>query len=199
MSNKKHLGLFRSYLPHLNLELCIVYFMDSLFSKEYSVKISKNFPIGLTGPQSFSLGKIHCNMFEFGALGLVSIISPSSELEIMHRFFCWIPYSLKNSLTKFENFLSTRSTGWEPAQPVRRISIKVNYWSRFEFGAPELVLVISPSSELQIVLCFFFCFLILQGTFYQFFKIFLSWLDRLASGSTGSLNQLVWSIVFGGF
>ena len=96
-------------------------------------------------------------MSEFGALGLVSIISPSSELEIMHHFFCWIPYSLKNYLTKIENFLSTISTGWESAQPVRRISIKVHYWSRFEFGAPELVLVISPSFELELH-SVFFCF-----------------------------------------
>ena len=98
----------------------------------------------------------------------------------MHHFFCWIPYSLKNYLKKFENFLSTGSTRWEPAQLVRRISIKVHYWSRFEFGAPELVLVISPSSELGITLCFFVGFHILQGTFCQIFKIFLSRLDWLA-------------------
>ena len=125
-------------------------------------------------------------MSEFGALGLISIISPSSELEIMHRFFCWIPYSLKNSLKIFENFLSIGSTVWEPTHPVRRISIKVHYWSKFEFEAPELVLVISPSSELGLTLRFFFFFgfPILQGTFYQIFKNFLSQLDQLASGST---------------
>ena len=94
-------------------------------------------------------------MFEFKALGLVLIISPPSELKIMHCFFCWIPYLLKNSLKKYENFLSIGSTGWEPAHPVRWISIKVHYWSRFEFGIPELVLVISPSSELRITLRFF--------------------------------------------
>ena len=138
-------------------------------------------------------------MSKFGALGLVSIISSSSELKIMHHFFCWIPYSLRNSFIKFENFLSTGSTGWEPAQPVRRISIKVHYWSRYEFKATELVLVISPSYELGITLHFFFGFLILKGTFYQIFKIFLSRIDQLASDSTGSSSQLVWSIDFGGF
>ena len=97
-------------------------------------------------------------MFEFGALGLVSIISLSSELEIMYHFCCWIPYSLKNSLTKFENFLLNGSTGWEPAHSVRRILIKVHYWRRFKFGAPKFVLVISPSSELRITLSFFFFF-----------------------------------------
>ena len=138
-------------------------------------------------------------MSEFGALGLVSIISPSSELEIMHRFFCWIPYSLNNPMKKFEKFLSTRSTGWELTQPVRRISIKVHCWRRFEFGAREIVLVISPSSELGISLRFFFGFLILQRTFFQIFKKFLIRLNRLASGSIGSLCQLVWSTYFGDF
>ena len=135
-------------------------------------------------------------MFEFGALWLVSIISLSSELEIMHCFFCWIPYSLKNSLTKFENFLSTGSTDWEQAQPVRLISIKVHYWSSFEFGALELVLVISPSSKLEITFRFFF-FLLVSLFFKEhsikFSKKFLNRLDRLASGSIGLLSQLVWS------
>ena len=35
------------------------FLMDSLFSKENSVKISKFFLTGSTGPQSFSLGRIH--------------------------------------------------------------------------------------------------------------------------------------------
>ena len=74
----------------------------------------------------------------------------------MHRFFCLIPYSLKNYLKKFENFLSTGSTGWEPAQPVQWISIEVHYSSMFKFGAPELVLVISTSSRLEIMHHFFF-------------------------------------------
>ena len=135
-------------------------------------------------------------MFEFGALRLVLIISFSSELEIMHRFFCWIPYSLKNSLKKIENFLSTRLTGWEPAQSVRRISIKVHYWSRFEFGAPKLVLVISLSSELGTTL-HFCCWIPYSSR--NILSNFISRLDRLAFGSTTSSSQLVWSIDFGGF
>ena len=58
-------------------------------------------------------------------------------------------------MTKFENFLSTGSIGWEPTHPVQRISVEVYYLSKFKFGAPELVLVISPSSELEIMHCFF--------------------------------------------
>ena len=109
-------------------------------------------------------------MSKFEAPELVSIISPSLELEIMHYFFCWISYSLKNSLKNFENFLSTRLNSWEQAQPVWRISIKVHYWSRFEFGAPELVLVISPSSELGITLYFFFDSLFFKESFVKFSK-----------------------------
>ena len=42
--------------------------------------------------------------FKFGASKLVLVISPSSGLEILHRFFHWIPYSLRSVLTKFEIF-----------------------------------------------------------------------------------------------
>ena len=64
----------------------------------------------------------------------------------MHRFFFfWIPYSLRNALKKLEIVFSTGSTGWESAHPVQRISVEVHYGSTFKFGAPEFVLVISPS------------------------------------------------------
>ena len=58
------------------------------------------------GPPRFYLNRSLLEYVELGALGLISIISPSSKLEIMRRFFYWIPYSLKNYLTKFENFAS---------------------------------------------------------------------------------------------
>ena len=72
------------------------------------------------------------------------------------------PFLLLDSLLieeffeKIENFFSTGSIDWEPAQSVRRISIKVHYWSKFDFRALELVLVISTSSELEIALRFSF-------------------------------------------
>ena len=112
------LGLFWSYLPHPNLELHTIFYIDSLFFKEHSFKISNIFSTSSTGSQSFSLGRIHWSRFEFIALGLVLIISPSSELRIAHHFF----YGL----------------------------------------------------------------IILQGTFCQIFKNFLNRLDQLASDSTGS-------------
>ena len=63
------------------------FFIDSLFFKEYYVKISKFFLTGSTGPQSFSSTKVRRSKFEYGALGLVLIISPSFELGIVYHFF----------------------------------------------------------------------------------------------------------------
>ena len=117
---------------------------------------------------------------KFGGLGLVSIISPSSELKTMYHFFCWIPYSLNNSLTKFDNFLSTESTGWEPAQPVQWIAVEVHYSSKFKFRAAEFVLVISPSFGLEIIhRLFFLDFLLFKEHFFKFSNFFstfaMSW------------------------
>ena len=81
------LGLFRSYLPHLNSESHTIFFMDSLFFKEYSIKISNFFLISSTSPQSFSSARVHWSMSEFRALRIVSIISLSSKFRIMHHFF----------------------------------------------------------------------------------------------------------------
>ena len=55
---------------------------------------------------------------------------------------------------------------------VRQISIKVHYWSKFEFGAPKLVLVISPSSELRITLRVFFYSLFFKEHVVKFSKFF---------------------------
>ena len=111
---------------------------------------------------------------EFGALRLISIISPSSEIKIMHSLFCWIPYSLKNSLKKFENFLSIEWTGWEPAHQAQWISVQVHYSSRFKFGAPEFVLVISPSFRLEIMHSFFFWITYSSRNILSNFQIFFS-------------------------
>ena len=50
--------------------------------------------------------------------------------------------------------------------------------SKFEFEALELVLAISPSSNLGIAHCFFHGLLLLQGKFYKNFIFFLNRLDR---------------------
>ena len=41
---------------------------------------------------------------KFGALELVSIVSPLSELRIVHCLFCWIPYSPRRFMLKIHNF-----------------------------------------------------------------------------------------------
>ena len=92
-------------------------------------------------------------------------------------------------MTKFENFLSSVLTGWEPAQPVRRISVEVHYWSKFEFGAPELVLIISPSSELGIPHYFLFLFWTPYSSrnILSNFSFFLNQLGTDLAGSSGHL------------
>ena len=103
-------------------------------------------------------------------------------------------------MKKFENFLLTGSTGWEPAPLVQWISVEVHYSSRFKFGAPELVLVISPSLGLKIMhRLFFLDSLLFKEHFIKFSIFFLNRLDRLGTGSSISLCQLIWSIDFGDF
>ena len=41
---------------------------------------------------------------KFGALELVSIVSPLSELRIFHCLFCWIPYFPRRFMLKIHNF-----------------------------------------------------------------------------------------------
>ena len=53
-SNTEHLGLSQSYLPHPNSKSCTVFFMDSLFFKEYYFKFSNFFSTVSTG----SLGQL---------------------------------------------------------------------------------------------------------------------------------------------
>ena len=110
--------------------------MDSLFFKEHSVKILIFFSTSLTGSQSFSLGIIHWSRSEFGALGLVLIISPSSNLRIAHRFFFINSLFFKKHFVKISKFFSTSSTGWHPVQLVHQVSL---------YGALILV-ILEPNS-----------------------------------------------------
>ena len=59
-SNTEHLGLFWSYLPHLNSELRIIFLLDSLFFKEYCIKIWEFFSTGqlISWPDGRSIGSI---------------------------------------------------------------------------------------------------------------------------------------------
>ena len=123
----------------------------------------------------FSLVGVYRGMLRFGALGLVLIIAPSFKLGIAHHFFSWIPYSSRNILSNFQDFL-------QPVQPVHRVSrcrtlIFGNYFDHISlFRTRNCV----P---------FFYGFLTLPGTFCQIFKIFCNQFDRLASGSAGSASS----------
>ena len=87
-SNTEHMGLFRSYFLHPNSESHILFFFNGLLVLQGIFFQKFNFfSTGSIGPQSFSSVGVHRSRFEYGALGLVSIISPSFELGIMHRFF----------------------------------------------------------------------------------------------------------------
>ena len=84
-------------------------------------------------------------MLRFGALGLVLIVSPSSKLGIKNRFFLWIPYSSRNILSNFQNFLQL-------------LGIQFNRFiesAGVEHYFLVIVLIISPSSELGIMHRFF--------------------------------------------
>ena len=102
-------------------------------------------------------------------------------------------------MKKIDNFLSNGSTGWELAQPVRRISIEVHYSSRFKFEAPELVFFISPSFELEIMHCLFLWIPYSLRNIIPNVNKLLNQLDWLETGSSGSLCQLVQSTNFGDF
>ena len=56
------------------------------------------------GPPRFWLNQNLLEYVKFGALELVSIVSPLSELGIVSRLFCWIPYFPKRFLLKIPNF-----------------------------------------------------------------------------------------------
>ena len=96
-----------------------------VFSSFWSL-VMANFPIcshhaigkEVGPPKNFSLVGIHLSRSEFGALGLVLIISPSSNLRIMHHFFLWTPYSSTNILSRFQNF----------SQPDRPVGIQFNWF-----------------------------------------------------------------------
>ena len=52
-----------------------------------------------------------CLQPSFRALGIVWVSSHLFRVGIVHRLFCWIPYSIRNVLKNFENYS-------QPVQPV---------------------------------------------------------------------------------
>ena len=52
------------------------------------------------------------------ALDIVWVNSQSFGVGIVHGLFCWIPYSVRNVLKKFENFSQLVKPVGEPDHPV---------------------------------------------------------------------------------
>ena len=64
-----------------------------------------------------------------GTHWLVLVISPSSELRIVHRFFCWIPYSSRNIWSKFENY----------SQPLYQMGNRLNRFDKFSQSVDRFI------------------------------------------------------------
>ena len=133
-------------------------------------------------PKNFSSVGIHRSRSEFRALGLVLIISPSSDLGIMHRFFLWTLYSSRNILSKFQFFFSIGSTS---SQSFSSIGI---HRSRSEFGALGIVLIISPSPESESHIVFFMDFLFFKEHFVKISNFFSTSSIGSQSFSLGRLH-----------
>ena len=147
------------------------------------------FSIGSIGPQSFSSVGVHRSRFEYGALGLVRIISPSSKLRIAYHFFMDSLF-FKEYYVKISIFFSTGSTG-----PQNFNSVGVHR-SRFKYGA--LCLLFSHISFIRTQNCvpFYFLFFMDSLFFKEYsFKISIFFSIR----STSLLGQLVQGTDFGDF
>ena len=123
-------------------------------------------------------------------LSLVQVHLRSNVVQVCSSFWSSVKVNLPSC--------SHHAIGKEVRPPKNFSSVGIHR-SRFEFRAFGLVLIISLSFDLRIVHRFFYGLIILQETFYQNFKIFLNRIDRLASSSTGSSSQLIWSTDFGDF
>ena len=58
---------------------------------------------------------------KFGALELVSIVSPLSELRIVHRLSCWVPDFVRKVLKIFQIFCQPSGPVGKQNQPVHLV------------------------------------------------------------------------------
>ena len=100
-SNSNHPSLFWSYLPHLTSESYVVFFLDSLFFKKYSIKISYFFS---TVSTSWELVESNYRASMYGALILV-ILEPKFYLVRAHKLHITPRNSLGLVLGHFVGFL----------------------------------------------------------------------------------------------
>ena len=120
----------------------------------------------LRPPKNFILGRIHWSKSEFGALGLVLIISPSFELGIMHHFFYGLLIHQGTLCQNLKFFIN-----WIDRFP-KSFKLGRIHWSRSKFGALGLVLIISSSFDLRIMHRFFMDSLFFKELSIKISKIF---------------------------
>ena len=117
---------------------------------------------------------------------LVSIISPLSELRIERRFFCCIPYSLRNILVNFEIFS-------QPFGPVE------HWFNMLCWAASVLENTSGCFSRFSLIRTRNHApFFLLDSLFFKEYSVKISYffLDRIdwsESGTAGSSGQLTWS------
>ena len=161
--------------------------MDFLLFHKYFIKFSRFFATGSTGWHPVQpLHRVsRCRTLIFG--NYFDHISLFRTRNCIPLFFMDSSLFQKHSI-KFSRFFATGSTSWHPIQSVQpvhwvsqcRTLIFGNYFDH-----------ISLFRTRNCVPLFFHGFLTLPETFYQIFKIFCNWFDRLTSGSAGSSSQLV--------
>ena len=123
---------------------------------------------------------MHGSKSEFGALGLVLAISPSSNLGIAHCFFHGLLLLQGKFYKNFIFFLNRLDRS-------PKFQFRQNAWEQIRIRSTRAcfghISLIQPWNRIPF---FFHGLLIIQGTFCQNFIIFLNRFDWLAFGSTGS-------------
>ena len=158
--------------------------MDSLFFQEHFVKFSKFFTTGQLVGSLFSRFSrfIESAGVEHWFFVIALIISPSSELGIMHRFF-------NGFLTLLGTFCQIFRIFFPSVLPV---AIRFDRFSTIAgslcqpWGTPAFLCLVLTHPGLELRTVYFVCFLNHLGTFWPNLGFFINQLNWLGTGSTGS-------------
>ena len=119
----------------------------------------------MRSPQNFSSIGVHRSRFEYGALGIVSIISPSSVLGIAHHFFNGLLVLQGILYQNFKFFLNRLNQS--PKFQFSQSSLE-HARIRSTWACLDHISLIRTWNRVQ----FFYGLLVLQGIFYQNFNFF---------------------------